>query len=333
MSKELKVPESIEQYRMTDLSGIGVYVGTYRKYNNGSLYGMWVDLEACGDEDTFMDVIKQLHYDEKDPEYMYQDFQCFPRKFYEESHLDLEGIFEWLEHDENERDIIEAYWSDRDDDVDMQTILDRYVGKDLDFEDMAREEVEMTLAQYTAPSYGYGKRCEIPSWILNNIDYKGVADDLFESYFECGDGYWFDDYRAQAMIRKWRCCLCGKMQEGEGNNPSPLSSHINKCCDECNDKKVIPARIEEFAKFLGIQKEREEQELVERRKKEKYGALFENQTSKVMKYKYIYSVYTDNMCWGRILLGVADTLAGANSIGRNANKGVFVVEKKRKYIK
>jgi hypothetical protein len=26
-----------------------VYVGTYAKYNDGSLFGMWVDLVKCGD--------------------------------------------------------------------------------------------------------------------------------------------------------------------------------------------------------------------------------------------------------------------------------------------
>jgi len=37
-----------------------VYVGTYAKYNDGSLFGMWVDLVKCGDYDTFMEVCHNL---------------------------------------------------------------------------------------------------------------------------------------------------------------------------------------------------------------------------------------------------------------------------------
>lgn len=44
--------------------------------------------------------------------------------------------------------------------------------------------------------------------------------------------------------RKIRCCLCGKVIEGEGNNPQPLAPAIVRCCDDCNSNKVIPARID-----------------------------------------------------------------------------------------
>lgn len=40
------------------------------------------------------------------------------------------------------------------------------------------------------------------------------------------------------------CCLCGQTFVGYGNNPWPLSHDINdRCCDRCNDTKVIPARL------------------------------------------------------------------------------------------
>ena len=39
------------------------------------------------------------------------------------------------------------------------------------------------------------------------------------------------------------CCLCGKKLERWGNDPWPLAED-GECCDECNYKKVIPARIE-----------------------------------------------------------------------------------------
>lgn len=47
------------------------------------------------------------------------------------------------------------------------------------------------------------------------------------------------------MERRFRCCLCGKEFYGWGNNPWPVSTEEeDRCCDECNSKKVIPARIE-----------------------------------------------------------------------------------------
>lgn len=41
------------------------------------------------------------------------------------------------------------------------------------------------------------------------------------------------------------CCFCGKPCENEyGNNPWPLSKNENdRCCNECNSLKVIPARL------------------------------------------------------------------------------------------
>ena len=45
--------------------------------------------------------------------------------------------------------------------------------------------------------------------------------------------------------RMFRCCLCGKIFTGFGNNPWPISLDPNdRCCDECNMNKVIPARLE-----------------------------------------------------------------------------------------
>lgn len=40
------------------------------------------------------------------------------------------------------------------------------------------------------------------------------------------------------------CSICGKEFEGFGNNPYPVTKgEDDRCCDECNDKYVIPARI------------------------------------------------------------------------------------------
>ena len=38
------------------------------------------------------------------------------------------------------------------------------------------------------------------------------------------------------------CCICGKKFYGYGNNPEPVKSS-GYCCDDCNEKYVVPARI------------------------------------------------------------------------------------------
>ena len=42
------------------------------------------------------------------------------------------------------------------------------------------------------------------------------------------------------------CCICGEPIEGYGNNPSPYK-HEGRCCDACNSKFVIPARLAELS--------------------------------------------------------------------------------------
>ena len=90
----------MENLNLSDFQSNGynpsVYVGTYRKYNEGSLYGMWVDLVACGNYDTFIEVCHKLHADESDPELMFQDYENFPEKWYSESCMD-EDTFENFE--------------------------------------------------------------------------------------------------------------------------------------------------------------------------------------------------------------------------------------------
>ena len=43
------------------------------------------------------------------------------------------------------------------------------------------------------------------------------------------------------------CCICGKKFNGYGNNPDPVKKE-GRCCDDCNNTKVIPARLEEWIK-------------------------------------------------------------------------------------
>ena len=39
------------------------------------------------------------------------------------------------------------------------------------------------------------------------------------------------------------CSLCGGPYEHFGNNPEPLKDFEERCCDDCNWQKVVPARL------------------------------------------------------------------------------------------
>lgn len=55
-----------------------VYVGTYAKYNNGSIAGGWISLKSCKNYDDFLSKCYALHRDEREPELMVQDTSDFP---------------------------------------------------------------------------------------------------------------------------------------------------------------------------------------------------------------------------------------------------------------
>lgn len=91
-----------------------IYCGTYKKYNEGSLFGAWLDLRTFDSYDEFIDVCKQLHADEEDPELMFQDYQCFPAEWYSESCMDEEvfdKIIAFIQMDDDKQKAFKAYVS------------------------------------------------------------------------------------------------------------------------------------------------------------------------------------------------------------------------------
>ena len=59
----------------------------------------------------------------------------------------------------------------------------------------------------------------------------------------------FDDVNAYGEklteAKESFCCICGEPIEGYGNNPEPyMSADEGRCCDSCNIRFVIPARME-----------------------------------------------------------------------------------------
>lgn len=141
---------------MTDSPSI--WCGTYAKYNAGNLHGKWFDLEDFTNKDDFMDACRELHKDEHDPEFMFQDFSNFPRRLYGESHID-DKLWDWLELDEDDREMFEVYLDEVNQDGTFENAQEAFDGKHASESDWAREA-------------------------LNDQGFFHEAPDIFETYFD-----------------------------------------------------------------------------------------------------------------------------------------------------
>lgn len=44
--------------------------------------------------------------------------------------------------------------------------------------------------------------------------------------------------------QEYVCCICGEKFTGWGNNPYPVvDDETARCCDMCNQTRVLPARL------------------------------------------------------------------------------------------
>jgi antirestriction protein len=104
-----------------------IYVGTYAKYNDGNLFGAWLDLDDYSDKESFEAACFELHKDEHDPELMFQDWENIPDGMIGESHLSAD-VFDWLELDEKDRRILQAYRDNIDQTGSLEDATDAYRG-------------------------------------------------------------------------------------------------------------------------------------------------------------------------------------------------------------
>ena len=153
-----------------------LYVGTYGKYNEGSLRGLWIDLTSFSDYDEFIDFCKAIHADEYDPELMAQDYECFPRDFYHEGFISQEDFDNILEYSE----MCEKYSKEAVDDYmelhdSLDNFEDAYCGEWNSEEDFAQHIIDecYDLDRIMGSLSGY-------------FDYKRFADDLFMSDYRMG---------------------------------------------------------------------------------------------------------------------------------------------------
>jgi antirestriction protein len=158
------------------MTKVSIYVGTYHKYNCGSLQGQWVDLDQFSDLSGFYCFIRNLHADEEDPEFMFQDYEC-PKLIdvmglISECHLS-DSIYEVIEEIENsdyEYEVLEAYAESFDTCSDITELIskvqDCYMGEYTSDVDFCQEFVEVP---------------ENLSSIIH-IDWEGTARDFMTYY-------------------------------------------------------------------------------------------------------------------------------------------------------
>jgi antirestriction protein len=154
-----------------------VYVGTYGKYNSGSIAGKWLDIADYADKDEFLTVCQDLH-GPGDHEYMFQDYENCPEGMISEGHID-EDLFAYaaLDDDDKERleGFLESFGSCGTFEENLEKSEESGQGKHDSFEDWAREFFEEVS--------------EIPDHLASYIDWERVASDMAYDYTQAENGW------------------------------------------------------------------------------------------------------------------------------------------------
>ena len=135
-----------------------IYVGTYAKYNNGSIDGKWLDLNDYEDINAFYKACKKLHKDESDPELMFQDWEYIPDSMIGESWLSDE-FFDFLDVVNSSSFDIDVYISAINDGIDWENLEDHYMGEFNNDEDFTIEMLGEPEVEHFAHYYINWARC------------------------------------------------------------------------------------------------------------------------------------------------------------------------------
>ena len=157
-----------------------VYVGTYHKYNCGSIYGKWFDLTDFDEKEDFDAACHALHADEDDPELMFQDWEGIPDGLASESSINWAFIEAYKQAEEEGNDAAFFAWVEYTNECDYDAFLDAYRGQAESEEDYAYAYVEDN-----------GLLNEVPEGLRSYFDYEAYARDLFTGGLTFQDGYVF----------------------------------------------------------------------------------------------------------------------------------------------
>lgn len=170
-----------------DITEAKVYVGTYRKYNGGSLFGKWLELSDYSDSEEFYWACAQLHKDEEDPEFMFQDYENIPKGLIQESGIS-ENTFDVLEAlrnmTESQREPFQIWCTNGHHSLADKDIDDLISDFDCDFIGWYRNEEDFAMELIE-------NRDDLTDFARQYFDYEAYARDLFCGDYWCEGGYVF----------------------------------------------------------------------------------------------------------------------------------------------
>lgn len=183
----------------------GVYVGTYKKYNEGSLFGKWLDMSDYDSYDDFIVACKELHKDEDEPEFMFQDFdfdfdsevRLVLKQLVSESHVDPQ-VWDVFELDSEELTYVLATWDNYDSSLSVKEALEEggkaYIGSyDSDPGDYVREYLEESIRCLPGSvNPKTGELYRIYQFILDLVDLDEAVQAFKYDNYTFMDGCVFD---------------------------------------------------------------------------------------------------------------------------------------------
>jgi len=152
------------------MSGPKIYVGTYAKYNGGSIAGAWLSLDEYDTAEAFEAAARKRHKNEADPELMFQDYEGFPEAFYDESEID-ERLWEWLALGEDQRGIVGAWLDEVGGTDSIEYILDHHIGSADSWADYVDDYIDQT-----------GMLDSMPEHLRGYFDREAYGRDLQHDY-------------------------------------------------------------------------------------------------------------------------------------------------------
>lgn len=156
-----------------------IYVGTYKKYNEGSITGEWLAVDSYDTKEGFLEACRELHNDEDDAEFMFQDHEGIPEPLIGESWVSP-VLFDIVSNIDNHTDIeqvwafINAFSIDptNNDATDILSRFDdAFCGEYDTFLDYAYEYIDST-----------GMLSDMPDSLQCYFDYESFARDLEMDY-------------------------------------------------------------------------------------------------------------------------------------------------------
>jgi len=163
------------------MKNISIHVGTYGKYNKGSLAGAWLNVLDYESEADFYAACRELHSDEAEPEFMFQDFNNMPKGMAGECWINSE-LWEMAavlaDLSEEEAEAYEAFCSlcSSCDDLGVERFRDCWMGE---------WDSEEDFAEFFVEECGYLD--QMPKHLRNYFDFEAFARDLFFDFvFENG---------------------------------------------------------------------------------------------------------------------------------------------------